>query len=125
MIWTLVQIALGGAVGALLRFATQSGVARLFGTGFPLGTLVANALGSFVLGAVFIWLTQKGLMRFAPLLMVGLLGAYTTFSTFSLDAWAMWERGQVGLAAGYVALSVTLALMGLWLGVLAGRGLWG
>lgn len=125
MIWTLVQIALGGAAGALLRFATQSGVARLFGTGFPLGTLVANALGSFVLGAVFIWLTQKGMMRFAPLLMVGLLGAYTTFSTFSLDAWALWERGQVGLAAGYVALSVTLALAGLWLGILAGRGLWG
>lgn len=122
MIWTLTQVAAGGALGALARFATQAGAHRLFGPGIPLGTPAANILGSFVMGVLFVWLADKGMMRFAPFLMVGVLGAYTTFSTFSLDALALWERGQHGLAGAYVLGSVALSLAGVAAGAAVARG---
>ena len=121
MIWTLTQVAVGGALGALARFATQSGAFRLFGLTFPVGTITVNVLGSFLVGMLFVWLAEKGLMRHAPFLVVGVLGAYTTFSTFSLDALTLWERGQHGAAAAYVGASVVLSLGGIAAGAALAR----
>jgi fluoride exporter len=117
MIWTLTQVAAGGALGALARYGTQMGALRLFGPGVPVGTVVANVVGSFLMGLLFVWLSEKGLMRHAPFFLVGVLGAYTTFSTFSLDALALWERGLHEYALVYVLASVLLSLLGVVAGV--------
>ncbi|PQO22656.1 fluoride efflux transporter CrcB [Rhodobacteraceae bacterium WD3A24] len=122
MIWSLIQVALGGALGAVARFAVQSGVARLFGAGFPLGTLTVNVVGSFAMGVAVIWLAEKGMLRAAPFLMAGFLGAFTTFSTFSLDAMALWERGLPWQAGGYAAASVVLSVAAVVAGAALARG---
>lgn len=122
MIWTLTQVALGGALGSMLRYLTNVGVMRFIGPGFPWGTVIVNILGSFAMGALVVILAHKGGMRFAPLLMTGVLGGFTTFSAFSLDAFTIYERGQVGVAAAYVAGSVGLSLLALLAGVLMTRG---
>lgn len=123
MIWTLTQVALGGAIGSVLRFLTVVGTARAFGGGFPTGTLLVNLLGSFAMGALFIALAQKDALRYAPLLMTGVLGGFTTFSAFSLDAFKLWEGGQPGLAGMYVLGSVALSIAALVAGVLTMRGM--
>ena len=119
MIYTLLQVALGGAIGASGRYLTGVAALRLMGTGFPWGTLAVNVIGSFVMGVVVVALGHLSANRFAPLLMTGVLGGYTTFSAFSLDAMTIWERGQQGLAMVYVGASVVLSLAailaGLWL----------
>ena len=122
MIWVLAQVALGGALGSVARYGVQLASLRLAGTGFPLGTLVLNVLGCFAMGLLFVWLTERGLMRYAPLLITGILGGFTTFSAFSLDALLLWERGQAGWAAGYVAASVLLSLGAVAAGVGVMRG---
>ena len=122
MLWTLAQVALGGAVGAVARFVTVAAAVRLFGPAFPWGTLAVNVLGSFLMGALFVWLEARGLMRMAPLLMAGVLGGFTTFSAFSLDVLRLWEGGAPGAAAGYALASVGLSVGALVLGVWAMRG---
>lgn len=122
MVWTLAQVALGGALGSLARFAVQAGGVRLFGPGLPLGTLAINLLGCLVIGVLFVWLTEKGMMRAAPFLMAGVLGGFTTFSAFSLDAFLLWERGQPVLAAGYVLVTVAGTLAAVALGAWLARG---
>ena len=82
MIWTLSQVALGGAAGAMLRYLTNVGVMRLIGPGFPWGTLIVNIAGSFATGVLVVVLAHKGGVRFAPLLMTGVLGVFPTFSAF-------------------------------------------
>lgn len=123
MIWTVTQVALGGAVGAVGRFLVNVGLLRLIGPGFPWGTLTVNVLGSLIMGLLWVVLDARGAMRLAPLLMTGVLGGFTTFSAFSLDAVTMVERGQPGLAAAYVLASVTLSVAALWAGILLARGL--
>jgi CrcB protein len=122
MIWTLTQVALGGAIGSVARFACVTGATRLFGTGFPLGTLFVNVLGSFAMGLVFVWLSERELLRHAPLLMAGVLGGFTTFSAFSLDALKLWEAGAHGALLVYVLGSVILSVLALWAGVMMMRG---
>ncbi|MGA0541090.1 fluoride efflux transporter CrcB [Neotabrizicola sp. VNH66] len=107
---SIVQVALGGAAGSVLRYMTNVAAGRLFGTGFPMGTLIVNVLGSFLMGVLVVFLAEKGLTRHAPLLMTGLLGGFTTLSAFSLDTVTLWERGQTGLALAYVALTLILSL---------------
>ena len=123
MIWTLSQIALGGAIGAVLRYLTTVGAVRVVGIGFPWGTLAANVVGCFLMGVLFAVLTERGLMRYAPFLLAGILGGFTTFSPFSLDAFLMWERGEHAAAAIYVLASVVLSLAALLAGLLTVRGL--
>lgn len=106
----MLQVALGGAIGSALRYGVNVSAGRAFGTGFPWGTLIVNVVGSFVMGLLVAVLAQKGGMRFAPFLMTGVLGGFTTFSAFSLDTMTLWERGAHGLALAYVAASVILAL---------------
>jgi CrcB protein len=114
---------LGAGIGGALRHGVNVGCARMCGTAFPWGTLTVNVLGSFVMGAIAAWLAFKAGEGWSqPLrlfLTTGILGGFTTFSAFSLDAVLIWERGQVGLAATYVAASVLLSIAGL----IAGLGL--
>ncbi|EEW23942.1 fluoride efflux transporter CrcB [Rhodobacter ferrooxidans] len=123
MINTLPQVALGGAIGASLRYVTNVAAMRAFGPGFPMATMLVNVLGSFAMGVLVVVLAQKGGTRFAPFLMTGILGGFTTFSAFSLDALTLWERGQVGLAAAYVLGSVALSLAAIVAGVWVTRGI--
>ncbi|GKY89193.1 fluoride efflux transporter CrcB [Sinisalibacter aestuarii] len=121
MFTTLLSVALGGALGASARYLTNVGVMRLIGPGFPLGTVVANVLGSFFMGVLVVVLARKGHNDLAPFLMTGLLGGFTTFSAFSLDTLTLFERGETGLAGLYVGLSVTLSLGAIAVGVLLTR----
>ncbi|WP_372604047.1 fluoride efflux transporter CrcB [Actibacterium sp.] len=122
MIPTLAQVALGGAIGASCRYLTGLGATRLMGHGFPWGTLTVNIVGSFLMGALVVVLAEKGGTRYAPLLMTGMLGGFTTFSAFSLDAITLFERGQVAVAAVYVGASVLLSLAAIVLALTLLRG---
>jgi len=121
MLTTLLSVALGGALGASARYLTNVGVMRLIGPGFPLATMVANVLGSFLMGVLVVVLARKGGMVYAPFLMTGLLGGFTTFSAFSLDTITLWERGNHNEAWLYVGASVGLSLAAIALGIYAAR----
>ena len=114
---TALYVALGGAIGALLRYATTLAVAA------PLGTLIVNVLGSFAMGLAFVFVTAKGLDRAALFVMTGVLGGFTTFSAFSLDAYRLYEKGELASAATYVAGSVVLSVAGLVAGILLARAI--
>lgn len=118
---TILQVALGGALGAVARYLTGVATIRLIGPGFPWGTLTVNVVGSFLMGVLVVVLAHTNGTRMAPLLMTGLLGGYTTFSAFSLDAMTIFERGETGLAAAYVAASVVLSLLAIFAGLWVAR----
>lgn len=122
MFTTLLQVALGGAIGASLRYLTFLGTARLLGPGFPWGTLMVNMVGSFLMGLFFVFLAERDMMRLAPFLMTGVLGGFTTFSAFSLDALVLWNKGHEAFAALYVGASVVLSLGALVVAILLARG---
>ena len=107
-------VAAGGALGAMARFGVVSLTSRLVEHSFFYGTLLANLLGSFAIGMLYIWLVEHQLDSswHRPMLMVGFLGAFTTFSTFSLDTLALWQNGHLALGAAYVALNIVLCLAG-------------
>ncbi|MDX2464082.1 MAG: fluoride efflux transporter CrcB [Porticoccus sp.] len=107
-------VALGGALGAVGRFAVNSAVFPIFGGRLPMGTLVVNVLGSILMGFFYVLIIERGVLpaELRNFLMVGFLGAFTTFSTFSLDTLALWQNGHLALAAAYVALNVVLCLAG-------------
>jgi CrcB protein len=118
----LLQVAIGGATGAVLRYLAGIGVVRLVGdTPFPLAILTVNILGSFLMGLFVVIAAQRGLTHLSPLVMTGLLGGFTTFSAFSLEAVTLYERGAVGQAALYVGASVVLSVLGLMAGLWVGR----
>ncbi|MYM57341.1 fluoride efflux transporter CrcB [Thalassovita mangrovi] len=117
MFITVLQVALGGAIGASLRYMSGVAIFKLMGPGFPLGVLFVNILGSGIMGGLTVYLGQKGLSHLNPILMTGVLGGFTTFSAFSLEAYTLYERGAVGQAAIYVGLSVVLSLVALVAGV--------
>lgn len=123
MIQTLLQVALGGALGASARYMTNVAAMRLIGPGFPWATVAVNVAGSFLMGVIVVVLAHKDATRMAPFLMTGVLGGFTTFSAFSLDALTLWERGQTGVAAAYVAGSVILSLAAIVAGMAAARGI--
>ena len=122
---TVMQVALGGAIGASLRWLAALGVARIVGVGagFPLAILSVNVLGSFVMGAFMAAAARRGLTHLAPFVATGVLGGFTTFSAFSLEATTLLERGRIGSAALYVGLSVGLSIGALALGAWMARGL--
>ena len=124
MMLTMGFVALGGAIGAVLRWLWGVGVLRVGGVqDFPLAILSANILGSFLMGAFVVLAAQRGLTHLSPFVMTGLLGGFTTFSAFSLETVTLIERGQIGSAVLYVALSVGLSLIGLALGLWIMRGI--
>ena len=122
MFITLSQVALGGAIGASLRYLSNVGAMRLFGPGFPYATLFVNILGSFAMGLLVVILAKKAGTALAPFLMTGILGGFTTFSAFSLDTFALGERGQPLVALAYVAASILLSLAALAAGIYLARG---
>lgn len=109
----------GGGLGASLRHFINLTCARLFGTGFPWGTFLINITGSTVMGLIAGYLAFRGgaSQHWRLFLMTGVLGGYTTFSAFSLDAALLYERGEFGLAALYVLGSVVLSIAGLFAGL--------
>lgn len=120
MLLTLSYVAAGGAIGASLRFLTN-GVATRLAPGFPWGTLVVNIVGCAVMGALATLLASRG-ARLAPFLLTGVLGGFTTFSAFSLDALTLWERGEPVPALLYVLGSVILSLLAVLAGAALARG---
>lgn len=111
------MVFLGAGVGGALRHGVNLTAFRLLGSGLPYGTLFVNVVGSFVMGALIEWLALKAVhpaQLWRLFFTTGLLGGFTTFSTFSLDTAVLWERGQIGLAALYVIASVMTALLGLF-----------
>ena len=122
MFWTLSQVALGGAIGASARYLTNVAVMRGIGPGFPWATVIVNVAGSFLMGVLVVVLAGTG-NRFAPFLITGILGGFTTFSAFSLDAVTLWERGATGPALAYVLGSVLVSLAALFAGMAVTRGI--
>ncbi len=119
MVKMLLAVAAGGAVGAVGRYLVVSAVGHIFGTGFPLGTIVVNVVGSFVLGALIealalVWSPSPELRA---MVVVGVLGAFTTFSTFSMDVVLLYERGALGQVALYIGASVILSIGAFFLGL--------
>ncbi len=116
-------IATGGAIGALLRFYASSGVYLLLGRGFPYGTLFVNVSGSLLLGVLYAVFQER--TEISPevrlALTIGLLGAFTTFSTFSMETLQLIESGDIFKALLNILLSVVLCLFGAWLGLHIGR----
>ena len=119
------SVAAGGSVGAVLRYAVSLASNRFFGHGFPWGTLIVNVTGSFCMGLLIAWLvarepSSQGIRLFWA---VGVLGAFTTFSTFSLDFVTLFERKAILAAGGYLFGSVALSITGLFAGLWLGRSL--
>ena len=118
----ILQVALGGALGAVLRYLTGIGLIRLFGhTPMPLGVLTVNIAGSFAMGLFITAAAHRGLTHLSPLVATGILGGFTTFSAFSLEAVTLYERGALGLAALYVLANVTLSIAALFVGMALAR----
>ena len=119
----ILAVAVGGAVGALARHGISTAVVEAFGPRFPLGTLIVNVAGSFAMGWLFALFA--GRMDVSPelrlLVTTGLLGAFTTFSTFSMETLVLLQAGRWLAGAANVALSVALCLAAAWLGTLLVR----
>ncbi|MDQ6971144.1 MAG: fluoride efflux transporter CrcB [Mariprofundaceae bacterium] len=119
----LLAVAAGGAIGASLRWLLAGAIQRAAGGSFPWGTFVVNALGSFALGFLFVYLIERSTAGelFRLLITVGLLGAFTTFSTYSLESIRLLEQGAPGLAAANIFGQVLVCLTLTWLGIQAAR----
>ncbi len=115
----LLVVAAGGAAGAVARYLVYVLASQFLGTGFPFGTLIVNIVGSFIMGVLvegmaLAWTIGEQMRLF---LAVGILGAFTTFSTFSLDVGLLYERGKIALIALYVSVSVIGSIGALFLGM--------
>ncbi len=120
----IVAIGIGGALGAILRHLVSSGVYSLFGRNFPYGTLSVNIGGSLIIGILFVLFANKNnvVPEYVVIcVMVGLLGAFTTFSTFSLDTFKLLESSDIFKAFANVFLNVTLCLLATWCGIVLMR----
>lgn len=114
-------------MGAVFRYLVSNGVYQWLGRGFPWGTLVVNVMGSLLMGVLFVLLTERLALDgfWKAFLMVGFLGAFTTFSTFSLETLQLIEEGALLRALLNVVGSVVLCVVAAWGGVAMGRLLWG
>lgn len=121
---TIAMIATGGAFGAVARYGVGVASVKLFGHGFPWGTLIVNIVGSFLMGLLIAKLAQMdGVSQdVRHLCATGFLGAFTTFSTFSLDFVTLWERGEMLHAALYMVASVVVGIAALFLALWLMRG---
>jgi CrcB protein len=121
----LLAIAIGGAAGSVLRFLISSNIYRVVGRDFPYGTLTVNLLGSLMMGVIFVLVTERLLLaaEWRSILMIGFLGAFTTFSTFSMETVSLIENGEMLKAALNAILSVVLCIGATWIGLGLGRQL--
>ncbi len=125
MLNTFGLVAVGGAIGAMLRYSVYLSSVRILGASFPFGTMIVNVAGSFLMGIATVLLMQRGQAGLlAPFLMIGVLGGFTTFSAFSLDTLVLIEKGKLALASAYVFGSVGLSILALFTGLLLARSIW-
>ena len=122
---TVVLVGLGGFAGAISRYLVDGFVSDRTGGGFPWGTLVINASGTFVLGLLFAMTTERAIFPAeirAPL-MIGYLGAYTTFSTYLLESWRLIEDGAWAMALANLGGSIAVGLVAVAAGMIIGRAI--
>ncbi|MEJ2106389.1 MAG: fluoride efflux transporter CrcB [Acidiferrobacteraceae bacterium] len=121
----ILAIAAGGAIGAVLRFWASNGVYALLGRNFPYGTMAVNILGSLLMGVLFILMVERMDVSAAwrAVLLIGFLGAFTTFSTFSIETLNLIEEGALLSAGLNMILSVVLCILAAWIGVNIGRNI--
>ncbi len=111
MIW--LAVALGGALGALMRFGLTTYLMPLGAKQFPWGTLTANIIGSACIGLCYVLIIEKEWLAVAwrPFLMTGFLGAFTTYSSFALESFLLWQQDQINYAISYAAMSLVGCLL--------------
>lgn len=117
-------IFIGAGIGAILRYWISNGIYFLFGRAFPYGTLAVNISGCFLMGLLFVIIIDRWSGLEAPLrslVLIGLLGGYTTFSSFSIETIILFESGALVSAFLNIILSIILCIMATWLGVIGGR----
>ncbi len=124
MLLNVSLVALGGAIGSSLRYLLGAALIKAVPMSFPIGVLPVNIIGSFLMGLFVVLAHQKGWSTANLFVMTGLLGGFTTFSAFSLEAVTLIERGQIAQFALYVGLSVGLSILGLMAGLAIARGIW-
>ena len=110
-----IAVAVGGALGAMARYAVSTWIFQVSSHKFPYATLTVNVLGSFVMGILFVVIIERSALpvEMRSLWMIGFLGAFTTFSTFSLDALGLWQNGHLFMALLYVLATVVLCLLAI------------
>jgi CrcB protein len=120
---TVLLVGLGGFLGAILRFLVDGAISGATGGSFPWGTLVINVTGSLALGVLFAAATERGFLppEIRPPVMIGFIGAYTTFSTLMLESGRLIEDGALVAAAVNIGGSVALGIVGLFVGLALGR----
>ena len=108
-------VAIGGALGSIARYALSTWIFDVSSHKFPYATLAVNVLGSFVIGILFVIIVEKAALpnEMRSLLMIGFLGAFTTFSTFSLDALGLWQNGHIFMSLVYMLATVILCLIAI------------
>ena len=122
----LIAVAVGGACGAVIRFLMSSGLYQWLGRGFPYGTLAVNVIGSFLIGLLTEALFMQRVtvvLEYRAAILVGFIGAFTTFSTFALETLYLLEQGSLTKAMLNIAVSVLGCLFAVWIGLLCGRSL--
>ena len=119
----LVAIACGGAIGALSRFGLQQWLETIYNGRFPLAIFIANSIGSLCLGLLYVLIVEKGLVPeiWRAFLIIGLISAFTTFSTFSLDSIRLIEQGEWPMALGNIIANLVFGLVGAYVGMSIGR----
>lgn len=121
----IMAVAVGGALGSVLRYGLSNWVHNFVGRGFPYGTLAVNVLGCLAMGILFVLFVERSsestLWRAG--LIIGLLGGFTTFSAFSIETFSLIEHGAMAKAIGYVTASLMLCIGATWVGVLLARQL--
>ncbi len=119
----IMYIAVGGALGAVMRYLVSTGIHSILGRGFPYGTLTVNVLGSFLMGYLFIFMIERSSLgpEWRALILIGFLGAFTTFSTFSMETLNLLENGAIARAFANITVNVVTCILATWLGVILGR----
>jgi fluoride exporter len=123
----ILLVALGGALGAVSRFSVSNAIHHRINSEFPWGTLAVNCLGSFIIGFLMTVLVERflGLEAWRLMLVVGFLGAFTTYSSFSYETLTLFQMGNLGFAVLNVVTNTIGCLMSVYLGAVLGRLVWG